>query len=162
MTRLDDSVKLFITQSLACFDSPSMVVEAVKEEFGITLERSHVQAYDPNRAQGKALSKKWRDIFNEARQAVVNESLEIPIASKVYRLRSLQRMHDFYLQRKNLVQAQSVLEQAAKEVGGMYNSKVIVAGDKDNPLLVQLTQMIAKNSALPIVHDIEAEIIDQE
>lgn len=36
MATLKDNVKLFIVQALACFDTPSQVVEAVKQEFGLS------------------------------------------------------------------------------------------------------------------------------
>ena len=39
MAALKGEVKAFIVQSLACFDTPSQVVDAVKKEFGITIPR---------------------------------------------------------------------------------------------------------------------------
>ncbi|MCV5738318.1 DUF2280 domain-containing protein, partial [Escherichia coli] len=35
MAALKPDVKAFIIQSLACYDTPSQVVEAVQKEFGI-------------------------------------------------------------------------------------------------------------------------------
>jgi hypothetical protein len=36
MATLTDEVKVFIVQALACFDSPSQVAQAVKDQFGPT------------------------------------------------------------------------------------------------------------------------------
>lgn len=35
MPALNDDQKLFIVQALACFDTPTQVIEAVKQEFGV-------------------------------------------------------------------------------------------------------------------------------
>lgn len=48
MPALKDDIKYFIVQSLACYDTPLQVVESVKEEFGVTIERSHIQHVDPS------------------------------------------------------------------------------------------------------------------
>ncbi|WP_150823948.1 DUF2280 domain-containing protein [Sinorhizobium arboris] len=37
--KLSEEVKTLIVQSLACFDAPSIVVEAVRKEFGETITR---------------------------------------------------------------------------------------------------------------------------
>ena len=38
-TELPDEVKAFVVQALACFDTPSEVAKAVKEEFGLVVSR---------------------------------------------------------------------------------------------------------------------------
>lgn len=160
MAKLTDEQKYFITQSLACFDTPSVIVEAVKEEFAIAVTPSQVQAYDPTKFQGRALSKKYKDIFEATRQAFLDEKSQIPIASKAYRLRTLQRLLDFYVSRKNMVQAQSVLEQAAKETGGMFTNRLQLKTDPASGLIGTLNQLLQRNTALPIVHEVEGEIIE--
>lgn len=105
MPVLKNEVKLFIVQELACFDTPSQVAETVKEVFDIVLDRSHIQAYDPNKAQGKDLSQKYREVFEATRKTFLEQTAQIPIASKSYRLRALQRSYDFFISRKNYVAA---------------------------------------------------------
>ncbi|MDU2882953.1 MAG: DUF2280 domain-containing protein, partial [Enterobacter sp.] len=39
MATLKGEVKAFIVQPLACFDTPSQVVELVKKEFGLSITR---------------------------------------------------------------------------------------------------------------------------
>jgi hypothetical protein len=146
-------------QSLACYDTPSQVAAAVNMEFGIDIERQQVARYDPTKKSGDNLAKKYRDIFDATRKAFIEDAINIPIASKTYRLRSLQRMHDYYVSRKNYVQAAAVLEQAAKEVGGMFNGK-LHAPPSDNPLVTWLQQI--GSSSLPVVHEVEGTIVGDD
>jgi hypothetical protein len=160
MATLKDEQKLFIVQCLACYDTPTQVVEAVKDEFGLTLERPQIQSYDPTKVQGRDLSKKYREIFDATRKAFLDDISKIPIASQSFRLRSLQRMHDYAVSKKNYVMAAEILEQAAKEVGGVFTNKVKLGGDAENPLTMLLQQV--NGSALPINHAVEGEFTTVE
>ena len=153
MTNLTDDIKLFIVQQLACHNSPSQVADDVYEEFGIKLERGKVQKYDPTKVAGKQLSKKYREIFEAMRTAFLNETTQIPIASKTFRLRSLQRMHDKLVEKKNFVQAAAILEQAAKEVSGFYGYRNQLVPTNDGDSLIEWLKTIG-NSSLPIVYDV--------
>ena len=123
MASLKGEVKAFIVQSLACFDTPSQVVEAVKKEFGITIPRQQVESHDPTKANGKGLAKKWVEMFNETRERFQNEISDIPIANKAYRLRVLDRMATRAEGMKNLALTAEIIEQAAKECGDAYTNK---------------------------------------
>jgi len=123
MAALKGEVKAFIVQSLACFDTPSQVVEAVKKEFGLTITRQQVESHDPTKANGKGLAQKWVDMFNGTRDRFQNEISDIPIANKAYRLRALDRMATKTEGMKNFALASQLIEQAAKEVGDAYTNK---------------------------------------
>lgn len=123
MAALKSDVKAFIIQMLACFDSPSQVVEAVQKEFGIKITRQQAESHDPTKVSGKGLAKKWVEMFNETRERFQTEIAEIPIANKAYRLRVLQRMSVTAENMKNLGMTAQLLEQAAKEVGDVYTNK---------------------------------------
>lgn len=153
MATLNEEVKLYIVQCLACYDTPSTVAYAVAEEFGITVDRSQVGKYDPTKVNGKDVSKKLKAVFEATRKAFLDETIQIPIASKVYRLRSLQRMHDYYVAKKNFVQAQAILEQAAKEVGNVFTNKQLLGNDAENPLMLFYKQI--SGNTLPVIHDEE-------
>ena len=56
MATLSNEVKAFIVQALACFDTPSQVAAAVREEFGIEVTRQKCEAHDPTKRAGKDLS----------------------------------------------------------------------------------------------------------
>lgn len=123
MAALKPEIKAFIVQSVACFDTPSQVVESVLKEFGVQITRQQVEQNDPTKISGKGLAQKWVDLFNRTRDRFLNEISDIPIANKAYRLRVLQRMSTTAEGMKNLGMTAQLLEQAAKEVGDAYTNK---------------------------------------
>lgn len=120
MATLTEAAKHHIVQALACFDTPTQVCESVKEEFGIEVGRQQVAQYDPTKAAGKSVSKKWRTLFEDTRKRFREEVAEIPIASRAFRLRALGRMATQAEKTRNLALAIAMIEQAAKEVGDVY------------------------------------------
>lgn len=126
--KLDVAVQTFVVQSLACFDSPGVVAEAVRKEFGQTIARQSVEAYDPNKKAGAKLAQRWRALFAESRKAFLDSTAEIGISHRTVRLRALQRMASGAEDRGNLVLAAQLLEQAAKEVGDVYTNKRQLSG----------------------------------
>ncbi|MDU5349139.1 MAG: DUF2280 domain-containing protein [Enterobacter sichuanensis] len=123
MATLKAEVKAFIVQSLACFDTPSQVVELVKKEFGLSITRQQVESHDPTKANGRGLAQKWVELFHETRKRFQTELSDIPIANKAYRLRALDRMMTKAEGMRNMALAASLMEQAAKEVGDAYSNK---------------------------------------
>lgn len=120
MTNLKNEAKAFIVQALACFDTPSQVVQAVRQEFGIELSRQQCEAYDPTKYAGRNLSKRWQILFHDTRQRFREETADIPIANRAFRLRAMARLIERAEKGENLALALQVLEQAAKEVGDVY------------------------------------------
>ncbi|MCU6669925.1 DUF2280 domain-containing protein [Enterobacteriaceae bacterium H4N4] len=123
MAALKGEVKAFIVQSLACFDTPSQVVELVKKEFGLSITRQQVESHDPTKANGRGLAQKWVELFNDTRKRFQSEISDIPIANKAYRLRVLDRMATRAEGMKNLALTAEIIEQAAKECGDAYTNK---------------------------------------
>ena len=121
MTTLTDEIKEFIVKGLACFDTPSQVAEAVKATFGIEVSRQHVHTYDPASAQPPA--PRWRELHAATRQAFLDDTAEIGIAQKAVRLRTLERYVQRAEARGSFTLAAAFLEQAAKECGGVYESR---------------------------------------
>lgn len=120
MAALSSEVKAFIVQALACFDTPSQVAEAVKREFSVEVSRQQVESHDPTKRCSKTLAKRWVEMFHDARKRFREETVEIPIANRAYRLRALGRMAEKAENMKNMVLTAQLLEQAAKEVGDVY------------------------------------------
>lgn len=116
-------IKAFIVQALACFDTPSQVVESVKSEFGIDVTRQYVESHDPTKAAGKSLGAKWVELFEQARKRFQDEITDIPIANRAYRLRVLDRMAVKAEKMRNMALAAQLIEQAAKETGGSYTNR---------------------------------------
>lgn len=147
MAKLNEAEQRFIVQALACYDTPTQVADAVKEEFGVDVTRQQVAAYDPTKVTSKALAKKWRDLFASTRERFRKEVAEIPIADQAYRLRQLHRMAQEVMRRKNIVLAASLLEQAAKEQGGMFTNRREVSGPNGGPIPTMPTtiELVAPN-----------------
>jgi hypothetical protein len=120
MAGIDQEVKAFIVTRLACFDSIPDVVRATKEEFGVTVSRQQVQFYDPTSKAGQRLGAKMKRLFKEQREKFLKRTSSIPIAHKSVRLRTLQRLVTKAEERGNSAMVASLLEQAAKEMGGMF------------------------------------------
>ncbi|EKO3443724.1 DUF2280 domain-containing protein [Vibrio fluvialis] len=123
MAALNNEVKAFIVQALACYDSLETVSSSVKEQFGLSLTRQQIQSYDPTKAAGKSLSTKWVELFEVTRDRFQNEISDIPIANKAYRLRTLDRMAARAETMRNYNLTAQLIEQAAKECGDSYTNK---------------------------------------
>ncbi|WPZ05647.1 DUF2280 domain-containing protein [Pelagerythrobacter marinus] len=134
-SKLTDDVKTFIVQALACFDTPSQVVDAVNQEFGVTVTRQNVEKYDPTKVAGKNLAPKWRAMFEQARKSFIEDSSQIAIAHRSTRLRALQRMAAKAEAKGNFPLAAQLHKQAAEEMGNAYTNRRELTGKdgKDLP-----------------------------
>ncbi|HEX8708038.1 MAG TPA: DUF2280 domain-containing protein [Pyrinomonadaceae bacterium] len=126
--RLNDRQKLFIVQGLACFRTPSEVRDALaeEEEIGIQVDPRHIQFYDPTALPwDKRLPEKWKLIFWETRKAYLENTAAVGAAHQRYRLEVIQEVLD--RQRKAKIRNDNAIlqtvEQAAKEVGGLFTNK---------------------------------------
>ena len=93
-----------------------------------------MQAYDPTKVAGKALSAEWRAVFEETRKRYVEETAEIGIAQKGFRLRMLEKMFQKAMAMQNIGKAAELLEQAAKEVGGAFTNRRELSGPDGKPV----------------------------
>lgn len=147
MAALTNEVKGFIVQALACFDTPTQVVEAVKNEFGQVVTRQQVESHDPTKACSKGLAKRWVTLFEDTRKRFREETAEIPIANRAYRLRALGRMAEKAESMKNMALTAQLLEQAAKEVGDVYvnrQTKADVPQDNQVPTSIRVEVVNAR------------------
>jgi hypothetical protein len=133
-SKLTDEIRTFITQQLACFDAPSIVVADVKKEFGVEVSPQAVEAYDPTKRAGRHVAAKWKAIFEATRKAFLEDTSTIPVANRAFRLRVLQRLVDKAEQRGNAPLAAQLLEQAAKEAGGAFTNRREISGPDGNPV----------------------------
>ncbi|HEY0915885.1 MAG TPA: DUF2280 domain-containing protein [Solimonas sp.] len=143
MAKLVPGVKRFIVQALACYDTPTQVVEAVKEEFGLDVTRMQVSAYDPDKKMGENLSAELVSLFRETRKKFKDETENIPIAQRAYRLRVMQRVVAKAETSRNMALALQVLEQAAKETGDAYvNRHRGTEDEKDAPVPTKVERSV--------------------
>lgn len=133
--KLSVEVQTFVVQSLAMFDSPSVVVTAVKKEFGAEITRQAAEGYDPTKKAGANLAAKWRSLFEETRKTFLEDTAGIAISHRAVRLRALQRMAEKAETQGNMVLAASLMKQAAEEMGNAYTNRRELTGKdgKDLP-----------------------------
>lgn len=147
MAELTEEQKLFIVQQNARYKTPTEVSELVREEFDIEIHRRQAQAYDPTKFQGRQMARKWVDIFNATRKAFLENVGSIPIANqsvRVERLEALWRKQSG--PRGNPAMAQSLLEQASKEVGGAFSNRREISGPDGKPIETKHTLDTSKLS----------------
>lgn len=139
-TELPDEVKTFVVQALACFDTPSEVAKAVKDEFGLVVSRQAVQVYDPTKQAGADLSAEFKALFEATRAAFLKDTAEIAVSHRSVRLRRLQRLAERAEGMGNIALAAELLEQVAKEVGNVFTNKRELGGDAEaGPVRMSVT-----------------------
>lgn len=141
MAVLKKGVKTFIVRSLAMFNTPAETADAVQQEFGIQVTRQQCEAYDPTKRTGQRLSQDLRDEFWATRNEFLeNPENHVPIANLTVRLQHLQRLIDRHS--KNPVLLMDALEQAAKDVGGLYTNQRSIDSTSSDGSLAQRPTVI--------------------
>ena len=147
---LSDEAKTFVVQALACWDTPSDVAKAVRDEFGITITRQSIEFYDPTKRAGANLSTEFKALFEATRARFTAETAAVGVAHRTVRLRRLQRFADKAESMGNLGLAAKLLEQAAKEMGDSFSNKVAISGDgQGGPIQHGLTIRFVRPGAAP-------------
>lgn len=123
MAALPDPIKVYIVQSLACFDTISRVAKAVREEFGVDVSPQQCERYDPTKRAGSTLSKKYREIFERTREEFLKDTSRIGASHRAVRLRKLDRAIGIAEERGNIPLMAQLLEQAAKESGDAFTNR---------------------------------------
>lgn len=149
MAALKDEVKRFIVQALACFDTPTQVVQAVKETFGVEVSRQQCEQYDPTKHAGRDLGVKWKAVFEDTRKRFREEMAEIPIANRAFRLRAMNRFVERAETMKNIGLAMQILEQAAKEVGDVFVNRNRKDEPNDEPAIPTRIQVDVVDARKP-------------
>ncbi|MBS4090683.1 DUF2280 domain-containing protein [Pseudomonas rustica] len=149
MAALKNDVKAFIVQALACFDTPTQVSQAVKQEFEIEITRQQVEQHDPTKRAGVNLAAKWQTLFHDTRKRFREETAEIPIANRAYRLRAMNRFVERAEGMKNIGLAMQILEQAAKEVGDVYVNRSRKDEPDDEPVIPTRIQVDVVDARKP-------------
>lgn len=137
---LPDNVKTFIVIRNACRDSPSTVVKAVKEVFGIDVSSAAVERYDPTKANGQTLSIRFKQLFRTAQREYQAMVIRAGISDKRWRMQCLHNITIRAMDSGNYVLAMQAMEQAAKEEGGQYTNKSVIQVDEKRQMMARLLQ----------------------
>lgn len=160
MAVLNEDAKITLVQALACFDTPSQAAEQVAQEHGVKIGRDQAIKYDPTKPAGKNLSKKLREIFEATRAKFLEDISTIPIAQQAYRLRVLQRNLERADSRGNSAMVSTLLEQAAKELGGAFTNRKELTGKDGQPLAVNstnVTSTVTPEQLKEVVESVQAK-----
>lgn len=122
MAELTDDLKLEIVTMLACFRDLVTIQEHFRQEHQLDLTARQVGAYDPTRTYFEA-GDKWRDIFDQKRKQYLEGVAAVPIANQGFRLNLLYEMVTKAIKDDKPALAAALLEQAAKEVGGVLTNQ---------------------------------------
>lgn len=141
MATLKKEVKVFVVRSLAVFNTPQETADLVNQEFGTVVDRQQVAKYDPTKRTGQNLSQDLREEFWATRNEFLeNPKNHVPIANLTVRLQHLQRLIDRHS--KNPVLLMDALEQAAKDVGGLYTNQRSIDSTSSDGSLAQRPTVI--------------------
>lgn len=124
MAALKNDHKRLLVQRLATFVAP-VEIQAEFKTLGLDVSLSQISYYDPASSRTD-LAAEWRALFAETRAQFVKDTASIAIAHKAFRLRELDSNYRAMKKSKNLIGANSVLEQAAKEMGEAYTNKRVI------------------------------------
>lgn len=164
MAILTEEQKREIVLSLAGFMSPAAIRVKMKEDHGLDLEYRQITVYDPTRTHFEG-SQRWRDIFEAARKNYVEDTLTVPVANQGYRLRTIQGLLDKALEQGNMVMAMQLMEQAAKEVGGLLtNARQLNVSDNRGGTM-DLTPEERRAQAVELIREAlakQADLVAQE
>lgn len=122
---ITDDIRTEIVTRLAMFDKQHEILADLRER-GVEISQQAISSYVPGNRRN--LAKRWVELFHATREEYLREASAVPIANRVYRLRALERTLGMEMKRKNTVGIRATLEQAAKEVGGIYTNISKVQG----------------------------------
>ena len=130
MAKLTEPMKVFIVQSLACFETPQQVADAVKTTFKVEVEIMQCANYDPTKPTGEKMSQKLKDLFYRTREDFKKNIEDIPIANKAFHFKELQQMYGEYsknkvMKAKVLKQAQSLIQMGGAGPSGLSEKEQI-------------------------------------
>lgn len=119
---LPADVKRHAVVLFAQYQTLSAVGKAIREDYGITVDRRTLKQYDCASATGR-VGKALRALFDEARKAYLADTFGIGIAHQNQRLRMLDRMAHKAEERGDYALAAQLLAQGAKELGGLVDQQ---------------------------------------
>jgi hypothetical protein len=131
MAILTDEIKEFIVRGLARYETPLQVATAVKVNFGIEISRQQVHEYNPMSSRPPAL--RWCELHAVTREKFLADVSGVGIAQKVVRLRMLDHFAQQAMEHNQFIKAAAFMEQAAKECGGIYESRKSAAAPRELP-----------------------------
>ncbi len=120
-SRLPHEVKRFIVEALACYHSPSQVVEEVGERFGMVISRQKAECYNPTRRAGKQLSAALRTLFEETRAKYLAQVESTVLAQECERMQAYDRLFRAAEARGDFDASVKILIQSGRDASNREN-----------------------------------------
>lgn len=130
---LTEAHRAWIVTKYATYARTYEILREFEEEFGFAIPGNRCRNYDLSGVETEDEAKakgvlKWMPLFRETRERFNASVTAIPIASATYRVKKLDQMFDAAFAKRNYKTAAQLLEQAAKETGGMFTNKRELTG----------------------------------
>lgn len=130
---LTEHQKAWLVTQWARMRHAAQIRKEFAEVFGVEIDRKQVHTYNPKASSNFGRGQvKWNQLFDEEREKFLAEVNAIPIANAAVRLDRLETMCVAAMEKGNTPLAASIIEQAAKEVGGLFTNKRELEGNIDN------------------------------
>ena len=129
--KLSLDAKTYIVRALACRERPTDILAHLQEHFDVSVDRKALSHYDP-RLNDK-LDADLKKLYEKESSDFWAEKNFEPINSLNFRQRL--RMELFEQAGRNLKLKLEILEQAAKDEGGLYSNRREVTGAEGAPLV---------------------------
>lgn len=107
-------------RALAQWNTPSQVAAMLLAEYGVTINRSSVQAYDPTSVAGASLSHELKKLFESTREHFVKHETALPMSHLALRQNERWKLYQLALDKGDLKLAARMLEGATKEMQVMH------------------------------------------
>jgi hypothetical protein len=120
---LSEPHKEAIVVQLARFRRPAEVVAFMRDEHELELTVQQVRTYDPTNPRFEADRDKWEPIFAAAREAYIADMKQVTVANQAFRLNELHDLYGKAKASKNYKLAAELLEQIARECGGVLTNR---------------------------------------
>ncbi len=115
---LTHEIKSRMVELFAQFQSVSQVGDVLKSEYGLTLDRRTIEAFNPDSPRCR-IGKRLISLFNSHRDAYIKECAKHGVAHQAHRLKLIGQIVDKATTAKDFANALKGLELAAKEMGGL-------------------------------------------
>lgn len=130
---LNDEQKTWIVTQWAMMVPIAQILKGFEEQFGAKISANQARDYNPvtARTRGKTVVK-WKMLHDHIRHKFLTKIAEIPIANAAVRLHRLEQLCVGAMSKGNAPLAAEIIEQAAKEVGGLFTNKRELEGHIEN------------------------------
>lgn len=133
MARIPGKVQAYIVMRLAQWGKVTEIIDEVREQYGLEVNKQQVHHYRPDRSDGQP-ALKWVALWEETRKAYTSRVDDLAIAHRRWRMEKLEKMVEDTIFRKNYPLAAQLLEQAAKEEGGSFTNTRKLGGSAGDAL----------------------------